>query len=119
MQKTLYLTDTSIFTDNKVLKNFPGINFHDSLILRELINAIRHFRGSKKEFDFAILAHNTEIRKLFFPRKFFPCKCQNVFVLTFYFTSDTPLDKNLGYTPFKQPQLTSKFDCRQIPVSCC
>ena len=55
-------------------KNFAGINFRKSPILKnsaEFIFANRFFQGPKKEFNFVNLA---KIREIFFPRKFLPLR---------------------------------------------
>ena len=58
-----------MFAVHQFLKNFAGINFHESpisKISRELIFANRHFRESEKEFNFAKFARFSS-RKNFFP----------------------------------------------------
>ena len=63
----------TVFSVEHFLKNFAGVNFCESLILkisRELMFANQYFWGAKKEFNFAALAKNREIRVIFFPRTF-------------------------------------------------
>ena len=74
----------SIFVVHQFLKNFAGINFGESPILkvsRVLIFVNQHFWGAEKEFDFTNLGYNSRNSRDFPPAKISSLKVEKTFVM--------------------------------------